>query len=540
MCLFDINHLTGTIIVASDDLSLVGISTANGSEQSANKIRGRHKFPNIIFILADDLGYGDVGYNGGKAFTPNLDKMARDHHSIRFDRFYSSSPVCSPTRGSLLTGRNPNRFCVWRANTAGKDKLSRGDFLAPSKYPLPQSEITLPEILKEHGYSTAVFGKWHIGDLTSGTVATATSRSSAPRVTRTSSNPSDHGFETWKVTERSAPTVNLNCACFDPSRCVLGHYHKQGPPPCTNYHSPSPVKSSFQALKPHPTIITQDDSEFLADEFSEFLQAQLVGNASERKPFFAYLPFHAVHNRYLSAATYGRLYANHSGLSRKEFDYYSSISALDAAVGKIRSLLKQHGVSNNTMLWFSSDNGPAQRSPGNTAGLRGHKGTLHEGGIRVPGIVEWPAVIQGNKISKHPVVTSDFFPTVLDSLELLPPNIELDGMSLLPLLQSRSTPNSTTGSRSQKNSIKWAFNVKGNFSNRYTAVLLDNDFKMVVEYNRGRQTSYALYNLSKDLQESHDVSRSHTTLSRTLRNRLDKWWESVVSSTLHESKCLSS
>ncbi len=486
------------------------------------------KHPNIIFLLADDFGYGDVGYNGGRAFTPHLDEMAKDSHSIRFDRFYSSSPVCSPTRGSLLTGRNPNRFCIWRANTAGKDIKKHSDFLAPAKYPLPHSEITLAEILKEHGYSTAVFGKWHLGDLTSSSPATLKGS------TTVSSSPGDNGFDTWKVTERSAPTAAPNCACFDAAQCILGHYAKRGPPPCTNYHGPA---NATGRLVPHPDIITKDDSEFLVDEFSSFLDQKFT--KKDHRPFFIYLPFHAVHNRYLSVLPYRRLYDNWT-LSSKELDYFSSISALDAAVGRIRSLLKHYNMSHDTMLWFSSDNGPAARSPGQTAGLKGHKGTLHEGGIRVPGIIEWPAAIKENRITQHPAVTSDFFPTVLDSLGLsksLPRGHQLDGISLLPFMLNKT--NSTEYERREsEHSIKWAFNVKGSFNNSYSAVILDNNYKLVAKYSNGKIVDFNLFDVSKNPHESEDVSGQHPSLTRTLLHDLEEWTHSVIASARQDSKCL--
>ena len=530
--------MTGTFKGSSGIKSAVFESQVIESDERHDGISShsiRHEYPNIIFLLADDLGYGDVGYNGGRAITPNLDDMAKSPHSIRFDRFYSSAPVCSPTRGSLLTGRNHNRFCVWRANTAGKNKDYRADFLAPAKYPLPHSEITLAEILKEHEYTTAVFGKWHLGNLISSNVSTE-------EAYKGSSNPTDNGFDIWKVTERSAPTARPNCACFDTTQCILGHYYKRGPPPCTNYHGPA-LRNGMgpsQTLKAQPTVITKDDSEFLADEFSVFLEKVMV-NENERKPFFAYLPFHSVHNRYVSVPPYDGLYDNLT-LSRQELDYYASISGLDAAVGRIRSLLKRHNISQNTILWFSSDNGPSARSPGKTAGLKGYKGTLHEGGIRVPGIIEWPAVITDNRISNHPVVTSDFFPTVLDSLglnESLPTGHVLDGISLLPLLQNRTERGSTGREvRSSKSTIKWAFNVNGNFNNKYTAVVLDNSFKLVANYNRGIVMDYSLFDLNRDFQEKKDVSSEHPALCETLLNALAEWIGSVQSSARHESQCL--
>ena len=118
--------------------------------------------PNIVYLLADDLGYGDVEYNGGQAVTPHLKAMANGPHSIHFSRFYSGGPICSPTRGTLLTGRNHNRYCIWHADIGSGAKQ---DLTCPSLMPLPHSEFTVAEILKEIGYCTAIYGKWPVGDL---------------------------------------------------------------------------------------------------------------------------------------------------------------------------------------------------------------------------------------------------------------------------------------------------------------------------------------------------------------------------------------
>lgn len=499
-----------------------------------------HQSPNIIFLLADDLGYGDVHYNGGKAFTPNIDQMASGKHSVRFDRFYSSAPVCSPTRGSLLTGRNPNRFCIWRANTAGRDPSNHADFLSPAKYPLPHSEHTLAEILRNEGYITAVFGKWHLGDLTSnsGPLSSITSR-----MKKNSSSPGDNGFDIWKVTERAVPTSSPNCACFDSLQCRLGHYVKKGPPPCTNYHSASHSTlhtSQEEILKPHPYIIMKDDSEFLADEFSDFLHA-MMASKKKQQPFFVYLPFHSVHNRYIASPPYNALYKGKE-FQQKQLDYYASISALDAAVGRIRTLLNSFNISHNTMLWFSSDNGPAGRSPGRTAGLKGKKGTLYEGGIRVPGIIEWPAVITKNRISNHPVVTSDFVPTVLDSLghnEALVNGRILDGISLLPLLRNKTARDSAGREiRSKASTIKWAFHIDGNFNNTYTAVLLENNLKLMATFERGKIIDHHLFDLDEFPIEHDDISSKHTALCSRLLKQLKKWTESVEASARYENVCL--
>ena len=502
---------------------LIGTKQEGCARQNDNSEPERNgaERPNIIFLLADDLGYGDVQYNGGIALTPNINEMASGEHSIRFDRFYSSSPVCSPTRGSLLTGRNHNRYCIWMANTVGKKCKIRNDFLCRIRYPLPASELTVAEMLKEEGYYTAVFGKWHLGDL------------GISNKSQETSNPGDNGFDVWKVTERAVPTSNPNCACFNVSQCNLGHYQRRGPPPCTNYHGTVPDKDGI--LMSHPNIILKDDSEFIADEFSKFLNKIMNDEDGKKLPFFAYIPFHSVHKNYIASPPYDALYYNMT-FNHEQVDYYASITALDTAIGRIRTLLKHFNISDNTMLWFSSDNGPSEKSSGLTAGLRGKKGSLYEGGIRVPGIIEWPKVIKGNRISNHPVVTSDFVPTVIESLGLKTAEKELDGISLLSLLQNK-TKRDSTGAEIRNSTIKWAFNIRGNFNNNFKAAIMNNNCKLIANYKRGSIKSYKLYNLTTKPTESLDIATKHPELTTSLLSQVTKWITSIKKSA-KQNKCL--
>ena len=308
--------------------------------------RGRveENLPNIVFLMADDLGYGDVGYNRRTIKTPNLNQMAAGMNTMHLKRYYSGSSVCSPTRGSVLTGRNPNRYCIWRANIGHQ----LGDFEMPQTMALPTSEISVAEVLKENGYHTAIFGKWHIGDL---------KKLSGGNEKWPVSHPGMHGFDRWLVTERSASTTTINCGCFlDKSKCENGHYKTS--PPCTNYHTASTVDGSLEAYEEH---IEGDDSNFIVNKFETYLKEVLPTG----KPFFVYLPFHTVHHRYVAAEGYREMYES-EGFNAKEVDYYGAISAMDAAIGRVRALLRQHNISYNTMVWFTSDNGPEQNSPGST------------------------------------------------------------------------------------------------------------------------------------------------------------------------------
>ena len=486
-------------------LFLLKIQSGNLQEKS------RSDFPNIVFMVADDLGYGDVGYNEGLAQTPNLDQMARGPNTIHLSRYYSSAPVCSPTRGSLLTGRNHNRYCMWYANV-GSDA---DDFVIPERMPLPPTELTVAEVLKSKGYKTALFGKWHLGDLK------PVERGSARWPV---SHPGMHGFSEWLVTERASPTHNLNCACFEnaSSNCQpLGHYNNL--PPCSNYYSINHAQNSTR-LEPLDAPVQGDDSEFLVERFENFLE-KAVDNKS---PFFVVIAFHTVHVRYIASPENANMYLS-MDYDRNQADYYGAITGMDSAVGRVRQLLKQHNISHNTMLWFTSDNGPLSSSPGSTGGLKGSKGTLYEGGIRVPGLIEWPAMIAQNRVTDFPVVSSDLFPTVNDMLNQTSTGLLLDGISLLPMIRNeQSTRNST---------IKWAFKIPADFSRKYNAAISGDRFKLYATYNNNRVVSAYLYDLVDDPKESADVKERHGYMFAGMKQELEEWRQSVIHSAKYESQC---
>ena len=462
--------------------------------------------PNIVFMMADDLGYGDVHYNGGPADTPNLDAMAVGPHSIQLTRYYSGGPVCSPTRGTVLTGRNHNRYCIWTANAGGKC----GDFMRPSTMTLPTSEITVAEIVKGHGYRTAVFGKWHVGDL---------KPLKGGNKKWPVSHPSMHGFDEWWVTERKVPTLDPNCGCFNHSKCP---YSIQ--PPCTNYHS---LNWSEGLLRSYPQQIVGDDSNFLLKLFSAFLDDAV----SSGQPFFVYLPLHAVHIRYIATKEY-RDYYHSLGYNLNEANYYGTITAMDKAIGEVRELLKRYKVNNNTMLWFTSDNGPEEGTPGETGGFRGRKRHLLEGGIRVPGIIEWPAAIHKNRKSDFPVVSSDLLPTVCDILGIGPPSDRLiDGISILPFIHGDIS--------SRNKSIAWAYKVpNGDFSGLYQAAISDDQYKVYAIYSGGKiQTAY-LFDLVNDPFEARDISHKHHEIFKTMKAELERWRESVIKSASENVQCV--
>ena len=480
----------------SSDASTTTKSTKKptGMNESAKRPMG---LPNVIYALADDLGWGDVEYNNGNAHTPNLNEMARSPNTVLLQRYYSGAPICSPTRGTMLTGRNHNRYCLWTANVG----FNSPDFTKPQPMPLPLSEITVAEVMREAGYSTALFGKWHLGDF---------KKLNGGNEKWPVSHPGLHGFDQWQATERSTSTCTTNCGCFQGSKCMNGHYGTN--PSCTNYYT---NKSDIIVGWPEP--VPEGDSHFIWSLAENYIREQVKAN----KPFFLFLPFHAVHIRYITPERYKAMYQDKQ-YDLNHLDYYGTISEMDDVMGKLRKLLKELDIHSNTLLWFSSDNGPQPGTPGVTNGLRGAKFSLYEGGVRVPGMIEWPDVITSNKVSSFPVVTSDLLPTVYDILDIKPvDNRLIDGISILPFLQ---------GKVEQRNhSIYWAYQIPGNFNTgKYQVSVSGDRYKLIATYYNGKVMGYELYDLISDLGEKTNLSKKFLSISNKLLSKIESWRQSVI------------
>lgn len=355
--------------------------------------------------------------------------MAASQHSIRFDNFYAGAPVCSPTRSSALTGRTPNRHCIWSANTGH----------------LPLPEFTIMEAAKAKGYVTSHFGKWHLG-------AFGTKVWNDQDGDKTISDPGTHGADWWYSTLHAVPSATPNCACFSPIKnCVTGHEGGKAVGTCSgkkgnadgvtvNYFYPD-AGGKYDGLSSESEKIPGDDSEWLYGKFETWLKSTLSQDSS--KPFLSVIWWHPPHKDFVSVAEFSDPYAR-EGKGAAASDYMGVITAVDAAIGKVRKLLVDLDVASNTMLFFTSDNGPLDGSPGGVKSdwrslLRGFKHDLTEGGIRVPGILEWPSAISNNVVTSYPASTLDYFPTFLDAIGLTHPHPEwpIDGASLLPLIRGK-------------------------------------------------------------------------------------------------------
>jgi len=441
--------------------------------------------PNIILCMADDQGWGDVAYNGHPALrTPNLDAMAGA--GLRFDRFYAAAPVCSPTRGSVLTGRHPNRFGCF----------SWG-------HPLRPQEITLAEALRQAGYATGHFGKWHLGSVCAGSPV----------------NPGASGFDRWF----SAP----------------------------NFFDNDPILSREGIATP-----TQGESSMVTvDAALEFIGE----HAGDSQPFLAVIWFGSPHRPHKAAAEDLSPYADEPAEVQH---FYGEITGLDRAVGRLRRELRTLDIHENTILWYCSDNG-GLKAP--SSGGRGRKGSIYEGGLRVPAILEWPARISAPRTTDLPSMTSDIYPTLLDLLgvriEDQPP---LDGISLAPLIDGEMNvrpapigfwqyPAPGRGVPSHKlmtellevqkagNELEDKSRLRldaGAIRQQYPTDALPGHAAWLawpwklhrIEDRETAVITFEFYNLAEDPGEQHDVAGQNEDLVKTMKSALRHWQLSVVQS----------
>jgi len=348
-----------------------------------NLLNAQDPRPNIILLMADDLGIGDVAYAGynGRILTPSLDRMAAE--GIRFDRYYSQSPVCSPTRGSVLTGRHPFRYGIFEANIGC----------------LREEEITIPGILKEEGYATAHFGKWHLGTIVPGTDESRMCMA----------DPAIFGYEEFFGTHEKVPTYNPNVDPLTDSLSKEYYY----------LHNGEVIREKLYG----------DDSKILMDRVLDYIEDK------KDRPFFSTVWFHTPHKPVLATPEYKAMYAElYPDMSENEREYYGAISAMDEQLGRLRDSLESWGIADQTLLWFTSDNGPT--GSGTTGIYRGAKRHLFEGGVRVPSLMVWPEKIKGSRIVDAITTSSDCFPTVMDALDIEVANPHpVDGISLMPVIE---------------------------------------------------------------------------------------------------------
>lgn len=400
------------------------------------------KRPHIILLMSDDQGWGEAGYRKQPYLrTPNLDAMAAN--GLRLDRFYAGSPLCSPTRASVLTGRSNDRTGVLVVGQAMRTQ-----------------ETTIAQRLRSAGYATAHFGKWHLSGYKGPGVPIL---ASDPR------HPGYFGYDYWLAT--------------------------------TNFFDQNPLLSrngQFEALSGGP-------SESIVAEALRFIDSA----RKQARPIFLTIWFGSPHQPWDASKADRKDFAGLDSLSQQ---HYGEIVEMDRSIGTLRRKLRQWGIAENTLLWFNSDNGGVKPfAPAVNGGLRGFKGDVYEGGIRVPCVVEWPARIRTPRISMFPAVTMDILPTLthIAGQPSPQPGYPMDGTDILDAL--------TSDTASRHKPIPFRYQGK--------AAWVDFPYKLVSKnFRNGR---FELFNLQTDPLETTDIFNLEPAIAQRLVAAFEAWSLSV-------------
>ena len=482
------------------------------SAEDSKPLRKAQDRPNVILLMGDDHGWDETAYNGHPHLvTPVLDEMAAS--GLRLDRFYSGAPVCSPTRGSFLTGRHPNRYGTFTPN-----------------WSMRPEEISIGHIMQLAEYATAHFGKWHVGPVKAGSPT----------------NPGAMGFDEW-----------------------LSH---------DNFFEMDPI---FSRNGGPPQKFEGESSEILIDETIRFIKE----SKQKEKAFMAVVWFGSPHEPYMGLEKDLALYKDlpevyqgrttsltsiETGLrvTRPQGEVlqerYAEITAMDRAIGQLRSFLDSEDLRENTIVWYCGDNGdPASANVTNP--YRGLKGDVYEGGIRVPGVIEWPAGISEARVSDVVSVTSDILPTLCALVDMPLPDVPIDGVSLKPLLDGamseRPEPlcfwNYNTGPETssgrepyidpelQAGTTPLLKKMNGVYTRTFQNLkhpviakedyegpraIIDNQYKLVIDGVRQNGKSRELFDLRKDPYEKNDLAKEQPELVEKLEKQLVAWQDSVLRS----------
>jgi arylsulfatase A len=448
---------------------LLGLSFAALFATGAAQPVSAQPRPNVVLILADDLGWTDLACFGSDFYeTPHLDRLARE--GVKFTQNYSACTVCSPTRAALMTGKYPARLHItdWiPGRMPDNPKL-----LVPGwTKELPLHETSLGKIFQSAGYATASMGKWHLGD--------------EPYF------PEKHGFD-------------LNVAGLN-----------AGSPP--SYFAPYKI-ATLPEGKPGEYLTDR-----LGEEAAKFIQEK------RDKPFFLYLPHFAVHTPVQGRPDLVEKYRHklRPGLRHNNPAYAAMVESLDAAVGRVLAKLDELQLAGRTLVVFTADNGGLiTRATTTNAPIRLGKASAYEGGVRVPAIARWPGVIPPGTSNSTPVITMDWFVTLVEAAGLKPPPATSptgasgrDGVSLLPLLRGAGTL--------PARDLFWHYPHHQHYqlggAMPYGAIR-SGDFKLVEHFN---DMKVELYNLREDIGEQRDLAASLPDKAKELRARLHAWRKEI-------------
>lgn len=436
-------------------------------------VQAREK-PNVILIMLDDSGWTDFGCYGSQIETPNIDQFAKE--GMRFTDCHSAAPNCSPSRAGILTGRTPSRVGMYSYRPHHNVHAMH----------LRDEEITIAEVLKEKGYKTGHFGKWHLSEL---------GNSSQP-------GPADQGFDYSLGTENNAIPSHLNPNNFVRNGKALG-------------------------------VMKGYSCQIVVDETINWLNSI----ETHQNPFFACVWYHEPHAKIASPPELIEKYKRkYPGISEKDATYYANIENVDIATGRLLDHLEKMGVKENTFVMLTSDNGGLNAF--SNQGLRGKKSNVWEGGHREPGIFRWPGKIPANLVCDVPISGVDFFPTVCEITNAdVPKNLKIDGTSIARLLSGeeenikRRTPlywffyrmNPSLALREDQ----WVLIAESTDSQRpKTHPLVTDDMPFI---KASEPVYFELYDLSVELSQKTNVAKEYPGVLKRLKKKMLKMHRDVLS-----------
>jgi arylsulfatase A-like enzyme len=428
--------------------------------------------PHVVLIVADDLGWMDLRCQGNeKLNTPRLDALAKQ--GVRFTNAYAPAPVCSPSRGALATGLAPARLHITQHGKDGPDFWPKGRTIQPpaAEHVLPLKAVTVAERLKEAGYATGFFGKWHL------------SGDPDPKA------PTAGGPDFWP--EHQGFDVNVG-------GCGLG-----GPP---TYFDPYRI----------PAIKPRGKGEYLTDRLADETVSFLKAN--HEKPMFVCLWTYNVHYPFEAPAELAAAYKGKEGKGLKNATYAAQVEATDRAVGRVLDEVDRLGIAGDTLVVFTSDNGGWDGATDNRP-LRSGKGDLYEGGLRVPLVVRWPGVVaKGRAVAPDstddtPVVGTDLPATALDAAGVkLGKGEQLDGVSLRPLFE---------GKKLDRESLFFHYpHFAWHKGNRPGGAVRSGSYKLIRRYD---DNSLELFDLAGDVGETKNLAEAKPELAAKLDAELGRW-----------------
>jgi arylsulfatase A-like enzyme len=441
------------------------------------------KKPNVVFFLVDDLGWMDIGANGSSFYeTPNIDQLAKE--GVRFTQAYVASPICSPARASILTGKNPARINLtqWIGGPGNPDYEKN----------LALEEVLFPEVLQDAGYKTIFLGKWHLNDVAG----------------EEKFWPNQQGFD-----------IN-----------IAGHF-RGGLYIKNKYFSPWNI----------PNLENGPDNEYMTDRLAD--EATSFIDKNDKNPFLMYFSFYSVHAPFAAPTDRVEKYNKKKDLlgltneqrfaeeteGQKTFTYRTKqdhptyaamVESMDMAVGKVLNKIKEKELSDNTIVVFFADNGglsTSEGTPTSNAPLRAGKGWLYEGGIREPAIIKWPGVIQPGTVSDAVITSMDFYPTILEMTgQPLRPDLHIDGKSLVPLLKNES--------KKVHDVMYFHYPHRSNQKGGPSSAIRDGDYKLIYFLNENK---FELYNIKNDIGERHNLASELPEITNHLYKKLYDWWDEV-------------